>query len=248
MICATFLAFRARFAVRAILPLGGGQTLTFVAPDQINRSVGTWPGDTPAWVAGMTMVVVGSAAGNDTFTVESVLGAALTTVETTVVNEGPIAPANCDGVTFDNSGFEVWPVALMRAGGPAFDDGISGFNTVPYVNATLTLTAETGGSDAVYNTDEYDWYLSQRTDTPGIQYLSIIKGADTAGPVSHSEEVQLAPTAFAATKFGFTLGDGLPLDPNIVRMLFNHCDLYVRRISDGAIQRVDLLEAIMAVS
>jgi hypothetical protein len=241
MICVNFPSFRARFATRAVMAMP--QAFIFTAPNLVDSQVVNWGALIPPFVSGMTLIMAGSALGQNTFTVGSILGTVVTTVEQTVVNEGPIAMTMCDGVTFDNSGWEWWPVEYMRVGDTAvaFAGGLAGFSATPYQGGTVTLTCNGGVADTVYGTDEYDWYLSQRTDDPARQYLTIVQAPDDVGPKSFSGACKITPTALAAAEFGFTIGGGVPIDPDITRMLFRCCDLYVRRIADQAIQRADLL-------
>lgn len=240
MICTDFLSFRARFATRAVM--GMPQGFIFTAPNLIDSQVVNWGTLSPPFVSGMTLIMRGSALGQDTFTVQSILGTVVTTVEQTVQAEGPVAMSLCEGVTFDRSGWERWPVQYMRVGDTAatFAGGITGFSTKPYKGDAIGLTCNGGAADSVYNADKYDWYLSQRTDDPTKQYLAVTRYPDGAGPTSYSGSCVVTVTAVAEAKFGFVAGAG-PLDPDVTRMLFRGCDLYVRRIADQAIQRADML-------
>ncbi len=241
MICVDFPSFRARFATRAVMAMP--QTFDFTAPNLIDSKAVGWAGLTPPFVDGMTVIMTGSGSGNDTFTIQSIAGNVVTTVEQTVANEIGAGMTLCEGVAFDKSGWETWPVEYMRVGdtAAAFDGGIDGFGTTPYDGGTLTLTVNALAADAVYGTDEYDWYLSQRTDVPASQYLLVAQAPDGIGPNSHSGSCQITPTSLAESKFGFTVGAGMPIDPDITRMLFRSCSIYVRRISDQAIQHADVL-------
>jgi hypothetical protein len=244
MICVNFPSFKARFATRAVMSMP--QTFDFTAPDEIDSNGVAWGSESPPYVAGMTLIMAGSASGNDTFTIASIAGDVVTTVEQTVANEATVTMSLCEGVTFEKSGWEQWPVEYMRVGDTAatFDGGITGYGATPYDGGAIALSANATAADAAYGVDEYDWYLSQRTDVPASQYLSIVQGADGVGPVSHSGSCVITPTALAEAKFGFSVSGGVPIDPDITRMLFRGCDIYVRRISDQAIQRADMLRKV----
>lgn len=245
MICVDFPSFRARFATRALLAPVPHNFFDFIAPNVIDSATFVWGAASPPFVPGMTLVMAGSALGNDTFTIDSVPSGSTTiyTVEQTVATEATVTMTLCEGVTYDNSGWERWPVEYMRVGdgGAPFAGGATGFSATPYDGSTVLLTVNGAAADAVYGTDEYDWYLSQRTDEPAKQYLEIVQAYDDVGPTSFSGTCRVTPTALAEAKFDFVVGAGTPIDPDVTRMLFRSCDLYVRRVTDQAIQRVDML-------
>jgi len=251
MICVDFASFRARFATRAVMSMPRNFEFDNLPGDihYINSFNFVWDAATPPFIPGMTLIMNGSALGNDTYTILSLQPAGfLCYVVETVTTEGAVAMSLCEGVTFDKSAWEEWPVEYMRVGdtAAAFAGGITGFASTPYDGDAFILTCNAAAADAVYGTDEYDWYLSQRTDDAASQYLSIAQGPDGGGPwpapqLSWSGACVITPTALAESKFGFTVGAATPIDPDVTRMLFRSCDLYVRRISDQAIQRADML-------
>jgi hypothetical protein len=94
-------------------------------------------------------------------------------------------------------------------------------------------------SDLPSGTDQYDWYLSQRTDDPARQYFLVQRNDDGEG-VTNSGRIQLVTTTLATTLYP-TLTDTATLIA-----LFTDLDLYVRRRSDGLIQHRELMDVIFA--
>jgi hypothetical protein len=128
-------------------------------------------------------------------------------------------------------GMREWPVDDLRINSfPAIAEIPTPITAFP-VTLSINDEAEDGG-------DAFEWYLSQRTDVPARQMLAI------AHPPSGTQSgtVILSMTALGAAELG--LDD--PTDPvtedHLVRLL-KHTDLYVRRRSDGSIQRLALLDA-----
>jgi hypothetical protein len=131
--------------------------------------------------------------------------------------------------TVDDDGYETWPVALVRANG--FDGGFTG---IPRPITSFPLTISINGG-AVDGGNAFDWYLSQRTDDPTSQYLSIAHPS-----AMQSGTVVLSITAHGAVELGLTLITD-PVNEDQVREALKHCTLYVRRKSDSAIQGAHLL-------
>ena len=140
-----------------------------------------------------------------------------------------------EGVYVDSDALERYPVANVRAGGLA---PISGW-TVPYDTALMTLTVNAGAADAVDGVDEFDWYVSQRTDDPDLQYLALATPA--AYPLSYSGSLTMIHTALAESEFNIATGQALT--PSQLALLFKHVSVYVQRRSDKAIQWASALRA-----
>ncbi len=237
MIVANFETFRSVFAERAEEQVVSS---TFIAgpPSRING-----PGASGGFLAGHTVQVVGSAS-NDGYhsTISLVDGSGLEfTTNVVLVAEGPIS-VTVSGEFRDTDGRALWPIANVRAGG--FDTGVSGIPN-PYDPrvAPYTLTVNAGAADGSPGSDEYHWYLSQRTDSPASQYLSAIAFTDATSN-TYSGSVVLNHTTLAETIFGFTTSDALT--PGQLTQLFKYVHLYVQRVSDDAIQWVDLLRVMNA--
>lgn len=133
---------------------------------------------------------------------------------------------------YDVSGIEIWPVDYVR---------INGFTeiTLPVVPSApdemfpLIITANDGAFDAVPFVDEYDWYVSQRTDDLAKQYLSVQRHDFAEGTKSGS--IQIGDTALADDELG-----GIDASPSAAQLqrLFNRVTIYCQRRSDKSIQLV----------
>lgn len=231
MIITTFSAFRDKFATR----VQNTYSVTFSAPDFIDDAGADFVTD--GYVAGQRIQVIGSASNDGYRIIDTVSTTRITTIEQTVAAEGPVA-VSLDAISVDNDGYPSWPIANMRAGG--FSAGFTGLGN-NYTGETLSITANSGAADSVKGTDEYDWYLSQRTEVASKQVLSISPVPHTATQ-SFSGTVRVLNTALAQTLYGSTLGD-----PESVAKLFKACHLYCQRRSDNAIQWIDLHKHFMTV-
>jgi hypothetical protein len=128
----------------------------------------------------------------------------------------------------DVHGYEVWPTAKLRSGGFASLTLPTSLTfTLPF-----TLTCNGGAADSVPTSDEYDWYLSQRTDDPAAQLLSLTK------PTGYSGSAVLDRTALGLSKFP-------DLSDTSRRGLLLRTAIYVQRRSDQAIQWADLHAAVV---
>lgn len=105
---------------------------------------------------------------------------------------------------------------------------ISAFPFQISVNAT---------ADPTPGVDRYDWYLSQRTDNPARQYLTISR-ADSP-PATYSGIVSIGLTAAA-----IALGYAAPLSTTEILTLFTDVDIYVRNVSTLTVQHALLLEGL----
>jgi hypothetical protein len=240
--------FRYFFAKRAT----SSDSFTFVqngAGDRITRPSGSFVTD--GVLAGMQVKPQGSTS-NDAlgYTVAMVAATQLTLVDANqVVAEGPTICA-LKSAFVAKDGMEEWPGLtagqaghsnIVRAGG--FNGGFTGIPT-PYNGNGFDVTVNAYGVDATQNVDEYDWYLSQRTDDPAKQYLTI------AAPYSHiavppnslSGTVGIRHTALAEAEL-FPGAVTIVWGVDQIIELFKFCQLYVRRRSDGTIQWADLLKS-----
>lgn len=229
----TWSTFRSQFASGEIVTHAPA-LLGYTAPDRIVVT----SGDLVAlgYVAGMRVQITGPTipVGNEgPFIIDSLISTTeIETVEQTIVTNANTAGRTLTGQQFDPDGVERWPVANMRAGG--FTGGVTGM-PIPYVFGLLiTLTVNAGVADSVLNVDEYDWYLSQRTDEVSSQYLSMTEVPP--GASSFSGSVRLV-TSTVSNVLGIVDG---PITPPQTALLFNKAHLYVRRKSDDAIQLIDL--------
>jgi hypothetical protein len=234
----TYTDFRERFARR--ITVTQSVNIADGSPNFIIRNTIDW--DTLDISVGMRAVITGSSSndnilltvvsfGDDTLVVDAELTLeASVTVTITFWAEDPDGQPEFPGATSSQN--------LVRAN--SFDGGLAG-TTTTYDGVAVTITANAGAADASPGVDEYDWYLSQRTDDPSRQYLSLTQRPDEAGQ-SYSGTVYLEHTALATSVYGVSSGD-ITVDA-FIRMLAN-VHLYCRRKSDGAIQWAPLLETMM---
>jgi hypothetical protein len=134
-------------------------------------------------------------------------------------------------------GLEVWPVGNLRING--FDGGFIGI-PVPVTAFPLTISCNGLVDDpspgGIYTTS-YNWYLRQRDpgETGVNDLLNIAQHSDPK-----SGTVIINPSAL-----------GLSLYPTVnfdsVLAMFRHVELYCQRLSDKAIQYVQLDRAAMGV-
>lgn len=228
MIVSQWQQFRWHFAVKGV----GAPTATFTAPHTITHATAGWLAS--GVLAGHDIDFAGTASNNKRYRVEVATAANLTVTET-VVAEGPIA---CTFVSafHDVDGLETWPYALMRAGGIG---NITGVPT-PYALGAFIATINAEAADAAPGVDEYDWYLSRRTDDPAKQLLSMAQKPPSGGN-TYSGSVVIAHSALSITELDLWL---LPtFTPEKVPELFKYCHLYVQRKADKAMQWIDLLRA-----
>ena len=207
-------------------------------PDTITKAAYDFAAN--GFVAGMTVDVTGSTSNNQRYTIATVAVGTLTLVATDAVTvEGPVV---CDLLAThrDFDGVEEFPsefgtTNLVRSGG--FSGGISGLPPPWDVVSYVTVNSFT--ADAAPFVDEYNWYLSQRTDDPALQYLQLNLPLPTYGPPNtYSGTVSLYHTSFALTDLGVSGPSDFTM--TIIRELYKNTALYCQRISDGSIQWVDI--------
>lgn len=130
--------------------------------------------------------------------------------------------------TKGTDGHEGWPVQ-----NPAFNGFLSATTGIVEWDVSyslpLTISVNAGANDAVLGTDEYDWYVSQKTDDPTKQYLS------AAQPAAKSGTLTLGLTALGDTTFP-------SLDESSVQRLFTNVTIYVQRRLGRAIRTLHMYE------
>ena len=229
-VLSTYSDARATWAVYALLTAAPGSTLEFIAPDVIRIGGG------PTWASvgmevGMRTQTLGTISNDGLRIVESISSADLTTGEVDVVNEGPVSGGQIvEGVNLYTDTLELWPIELQASIGTLEGITLTGF---PW-----SVTINSIGADAAFGVDDYDWWLSQRTEDPAKQYLSIVQRADTGGD-SFSGTVEIDITALGTAEFGVSSMEAISV-ADAVKM-FRRMAIYVRRRSDGAWQWRDIL-------
>jgi hypothetical protein len=114
-----------------------------------------------------------------------------------------------------------------------FDDGIE-VVTSP-IAFPLELTCNGGDPDTLAGTDEYDWYVSQRTSVVADKPFTISR-ADDLPTDSFSGTIAIDATVATSTEYPD------PFDLSTIRVLFFAIDIYAIRKRDFAIQRFDLMK------
>lgn len=191
-------------------------------------------GNATMW-PGSTIEVTGTTSNNGILTATDIQ-AGYVEVNETLTTEGPVS-CTLRGVPRGNDDLPEWPLSNVRAN--SFDGGIVGM-PAPYTGLVITLVANgTAGSptaDAAAGTDEYHWYLSQRTDEPARQLWSATPYVDGTSS-TYSGAILIGPTALNASLYD------LSIDSEDLAAVLRHVHLYCLRISDGAIQGLDLYRA-----
>lgn len=237
MILSTYTQFREVFTRR--ISISATVTFADVNPDTITRAAGDY--GTDGVEDGMSIWHSGTVNNNAIlYKINTVSGAVLTLdAGESVVAEGPVA-STAEAYHVDPDGWPRFPgpfdsTNLVRSGG--FDGGITGAPN-PYLGAAFNLTVNDGAADSATGVDEYDWYVSQRTDDSAKQLWTVTPLA--AGADSFSGSIQMVHSALATSELGVAIG---PLPAQQYNGMLRNMAVYCRRISDGAIQWLDLLRA-----
>lgn len=237
MIIPIFSTFRDVFSI-------GGDATTSVTfadanPDTITRAAGNWEAD--GFEAGQRLTIVDSALNDGTYTIAVVTPTVITLVAADALVAEAVVTVTARGRQIDVDGYEVWPASNVRLASSGFGDTASTLTgiPVPYTGSSFLVSCNAVAADAAPGTDDYDWYFSQRTDLIGGQMLSIVQQPPSGGN-TFSGTVRITETALAVSELGAVVADTVP---QRTVDLFKHCDIYVRRISDEAIQWVNLFRA-----
>jgi hypothetical protein len=188
----------------------------------------------------MTVEPYGTSDNDAVYTIATVAATVLTLVDDDAVTaEGPVSCQLTASWT-DTDGWPEYPgpdtrgTDLVRANG--FDDGFS-IVTIQDLDFETLITINASAADSVAGVDDYDWWLSDRTEVPASRFLSLAQAPDTGGN-SFSGSVNLSLTATCITELALALPGSITMQQ--LASMFKFAHLYVRRRSDGAIQWVDL--------
>jgi hypothetical protein len=137
-------------------------------------------------------------------------------------------------------GFPEWPYTEIRAGG--FDDGltIDDPTDVNLFTTELNITCNAFASDAVAGVDDFDWFVSQRTDVVASQYFTVSAyAANKSGSITLTAVIANTATLLpAATELEDYTGD------DSLKLLFRDVAVYVQRRSDKAYQWIGANDAV----
>ncbi len=150
----------------------------------------------------------------------------------------------------DPDGFEPWPAANVNTTGFDPNDGTANAMRFwsegrspalirPIRNMPIYISVKDEREDLTPGVDEYDWYLSQRTDDPSVQMLSFTQKPRTGG-FTYSGTGILALTSYGVTQLGLASATA-DLDEQTRRILFKNVFVYVQQKSDNLIQCVNIL-------
>jgi len=243
VICTQFAGMRALFT-DGTTATTGAINLTYHAgsPATITRVGGNFGGGGDGFAPGMYVTIAGTVSNNKRVQLSRtivVLNTILTLepgANNALVDEGPVS-STLTGFERDLDGHPPWPVDLLRAGG--FSGGITGVGQ-PILEVPFTMSCNGGAADSVAGTDQYDWYISQRTDDPARQMLAVSAYAPVGVP-TYSGSVVVGVTALGVARAGLASAASLISHDQMV-LLFKHVTAYCRRRSDGAVQYVNVLD------
>lgn len=207
-----------------------GVSLTYAAgpPATISRGAGSFVTD--GYVAGMNVDPSGTASNDGRYTIDTVAALTLTlSADDTLSPE--VVTSSLTGATYYVDGYETWPRDNVRAGG--FSDT---WNLLPrpITGFPAQLTVNSLVDDVTAGTS-YVWYVRQRTDDVAKQWLSVTH----ADPAS-TGTIALSLTAKCATDIGAVDLTKLTIEQQ--RRILRNVWVFVKRLSDGAIQQADLFQ------
>jgi len=216
-------------------------TVTYAAAGTITRISGSFVAD--GFEVGMHLTVSAPSSNSDKLFIITAVTATVLTVFGDVTGTSP-GSATLTAFHVDADGVPRYPgpwapTNLVRANG--FTGLPEALDGIPYEGDPYEISVNSGAADAVLGTDEYDWYLSQRTDDVFRQWFTLTQKASN-GSQSFSSTVTLEHTALATAETGVT-SSSITVDAFI--RLLRHLHLYVRRRSDGAIQWVHLYDTMI---
>lgn len=131
-------------------------------------------------------------------------------------------------------GFPTWPYSSLRA------SGFSGmaFSSIMSSGFPFSASCNVYAADAVAGVDDYDWYVSQRTDVIASHYFTVSAySANHSGSISVDvvdANVKLLIPALASLNSS-ALRAALK-DDAYLKLLFKDVAFYAQRRSDGAYQ------------
>lgn len=177
----------------------------------------------------MSVDVNGTASNDGRYTVSAVAALVLSVTETLQAEAAIVS--SLTGAEYELDGAEKWPLDLVRFGG--FSSTLT-LTPKPITQLPVILTCNGLVTDAVAGTS-YKWYIRQRTDDAALKWLNV-----TTPDVTRSGSVVIELTATAVAAMGLSLSTSKLSGDQQVRVLRN-VTVFVKRLSDGAIQHAPLL-------
>lgn len=226
MILSSYPEFRYHFATVART---SGVSLTYnhlANPDTIARASGSFVTD--GFTTAMSLDVFGTTANDGRYTIASVsaltlqLGGSLTSSETIV--------SDLTGAQYEVDGAETWPLTKTHV--TTFESTWSPVTPVPIRRFPVTVTINGGATD-VSAGSSYTWYVRQKTDDSTLQWML---ASHTLATKTGTITLQLTQKCVDDLSLS---GATAKLNEHTDRVLRN-VTLFVKRLSDGAIQFIDL--------
>ncbi len=138
--------------------------------------------------------------------------------------------------TPDVSGYEAWPSAKVRSGG--FVNTVTGLPSAIIPSSFLFAPTCNGhATDAVPGVDDYDIYVSQRSDIIAEQYWTVFPYIPVSDTMWRSGSLGMIRSDLGFAKYPD------PLTEDSLIALYKHVTIYWKRRSDGAIQVSDLTKS-----
>lgn len=142
----------------------------------------------------------------------------------------------------DVTGQPVWPLDQVRV--PPFNAGFKLYNAIFGYPQETTLTAipfvlsiNSMADDASLGFDEYDWYVSQRTDDHSAQYIAPSQLSGKSGSLLVSVNT-ISGTSLSGniTKLLSTAVYTDLVSADSLSKIFKYCTAYVQERATGSIQ------------
>ena len=145
----------------------------------------------------------------------------------------------------DGDGVDRWQLEKVRETGSGFGDAgstMTGVAAPVSVAGGSDLTANAGASDAAAYTDDYDWFVSQQTQVHASRFLDVSEVTESDGLTPISGTINIAASAVAVSEFTI---DAAGFTAEQLANVYRDSYAYVMRLSDGAIQLLDLTGAVL---
>jgi hypothetical protein len=136
----------------------------------------------------------------------------------------------------DMAGWETWPVTSVL--GPAGEPGMTLLLPTDLSPVQLTLTVNDSADDYVPGVDQFDWYVSQRTDDTTRQPFQVLSW-NQAYPGNPNTKSGTIVLHLQATEYIDTSGP--VIDEENFAAVYRDVTAYVRNRSDGNITYGSLL-------
>ncbi len=224
-----YSAFRTQFATVARTT---GVSLTYdhvSMPNTVTRVSGSFVTD--GFVAGQSLDVSGTTDSDARYTIATVAALTITLITGEQFNSSETIVSSLTGATYELDGAETWPQALVRANGFSSTFALT---PRPITIFPAQLTCNALVTDATAGSS-YKWFIRQPQVEPALQWIT----ATHASALS-TGTIAIDLTGPAETDIGAVTLTKLTFEQQL--RLLKGVTVFVKRLSDGAIQFVDLFE------